>query len=513
MGAGVGGGSDACTDMAEPDNAGLEDCLLTGMEGATIKEVYVNWCSKISLADFVVLAAEAAMTYTRHLYLKATGETEDVRFKAQFHYGRTTSQTCEFNQMLPDPTKSCRDVERVFIENMELDWKMAAALMGVHTLGRAAKQNSGFFGWWSDAKNSRRFNNNYYVSLILKGWTPEKVKETGRWQWGYSDLNRNDEIDGHQMMLDSDFCLAFSDRFGTRGYKEMLAEERPHGCAWTMPNLSFEPGKLPGEGQFPLFEAIDKYNDGKFCGVKMDENWRALPGGEGIDDRMAQWRPTAWYTMQTGVRAMTIFADMRAACCNGCLNFEGKLGEKCIPMMKDDGFAKVKKDVGVVSHPSGKAKQYVMEFANNESVWLEAFHRAWKLATGNGFPDLKPLMVDYKPPDRYPKKVCNPHCLKGSSLLGPLHVGHEWCETRLCGACTECEEAPPEGYEGATETLADALESDPEATGTCAEDCDYADPSCEEKAMSNLLVSCEKNEGESDADVTETPGYEEPEAY
>ena len=48
---------------------------------------------------------------------------------------------------------SCGDVERVFVKNMGLSWDKAAALMGVHTLGRGRMENSGYDGWWSDAQS------------------------------------------------------------------------------------------------------------------------------------------------------------------------------------------------------------------------------------------------------------------------------------------------------------------------------------------------------------------------
>ena len=33
--------------------------------------------------------------------------------------------------------------------------------------------NSGYFGWWSDHLQSRLFNNDYYKSLLFKGWRPD----------------------------------------------------------------------------------------------------------------------------------------------------------------------------------------------------------------------------------------------------------------------------------------------------------------------------------------------------
>ncbi len=33
--------------------------------------------------------------------------------------------------------------------------------------------NSGYFGWWSNHIDSSRFNNDYYQSLLFKGWRPD----------------------------------------------------------------------------------------------------------------------------------------------------------------------------------------------------------------------------------------------------------------------------------------------------------------------------------------------------
>ena len=53
----VSGGSDGCVNFEDGDNAGLASCLAwTG-----INSIYEKWCDKISLADFMVLAAEAVV--------------------------------------------------------------------------------------------------------------------------------------------------------------------------------------------------------------------------------------------------------------------------------------------------------------------------------------------------------------------------------------------------------------------------------------------------------------------
>jgi hypothetical protein len=51
------GGSDGCMNFNDPDNDGIVPCLIYNR----FLEVYAQVCDKVSLADFLVIAAEAAM--------------------------------------------------------------------------------------------------------------------------------------------------------------------------------------------------------------------------------------------------------------------------------------------------------------------------------------------------------------------------------------------------------------------------------------------------------------------
>lgn len=78
---------------------------------------------------------------------------------------------------MPNPEKGCNDLNDIFIEHIYKDrsnaWELTAAISGSHTLGSCKLEASGYNGFWSDAVNSGIFNNNYYESLVLKGWSPE----------------------------------------------------------------------------------------------------------------------------------------------------------------------------------------------------------------------------------------------------------------------------------------------------------------------------------------------------
>jgi hypothetical protein len=93
--------------------------------------------------------------------------------------------------------------------------------MGVHTLGRASLANSPFDGPWSELPQQMRWNNDYYYSVIAKGWAPA---HTGKDQanpdafayWIRSDgggsavRNLEQHNGGREMMLDTDMCLFWS---------------------------------------------------------------------------------------------------------------------------------------------------------------------------------------------------------------------------------------------------------------------------------------------------------------
>lgn len=135
---------------------------------------------------------------------------------------------------------------------MGMTTREAAALSGVHTVGRASWQLSGFRGFWSDPENSRIFNNDYFVSMLAKGWMPEEVKGPDglsvKHQWTRSDVSSFKE-----MMLNSDLCLAYSAP-GSSG--EHLDARKHDCCAWMDP-------ELPGVGGLP--QEVIGNNGGLLC--------------------------------------------------------------------------------------------------------------------------------------------------------------------------------------------------------------------------------------------------------
>mmetsp|Transcript_37497 Transcript_37497/g.96992 ORF Transcript_37497/g.96992 Transcript_37497/m.96992 type:complete len:521 (+) Transcript_37497:74-1636(+) len=265
------GGADGCIDLHDPDNKGLAECLHTGEHGVSILTAYHAHCTQISLADFLVIAAEAVMLSSRKHVTDADNARRDIDFRSSFRYGRSTAATCPWSQgRLPNPERSCTAVEETFVDNMGLSWSESAALMGVHTLGRARIENSGYDGFWSDAENSRRFNNNYFASIVGKGWTSQTAVDgnPNKNQWVRSDQARNGPL---EMMLNTDLCLAYTE--DNNGRQELNAQTSGC-CAWSAATPDVQ-------------AAVRGHLDGLYCGGNN------IPRGRG---------------------------DQRAACCSGQRN-------------------------------------------------------------------------------------------------------------------------------------------------------------------------------------------------
>lgn len=108
------GGSDGCVNFNDADNAGLAGCLAwTG-----ISKIYDQWCDKISLADFMVVAGEAMAGALAVNYDPADPFKSGTLlwgFQSQFGYGRETVETCPANHgLMPNPENGCDDLRKVF---------------------------------------------------------------------------------------------------------------------------------------------------------------------------------------------------------------------------------------------------------------------------------------------------------------------------------------------------------------------------------------------------------------
>lgn len=85
------GGSDGCVNFEHGDNAGLPTCLAW----TNINKIYGEWCDKMSLADFMVLAAEAVVGGIAADYVPEEPFKDGTllaKFRDQFGYGRITRE-------------------------------------------------------------------------------------------------------------------------------------------------------------------------------------------------------------------------------------------------------------------------------------------------------------------------------------------------------------------------------------------------------------------------------------
>jgi len=330
------GGSDGCIDFDDQDNKGLKPCLFTGENGVHLNDAYVKHRKDVSLADFLVIAGEAAMAFQRHARTvgKDKQQLKDV-FKKQFNWGRTTRKTCQNQVHLPLPQTSCAANEKTFIKALSLTWRETAALMGVHTLGRARLANSGYDGWWSDPVSSSKFDNNYYHSLAGKGWMPQKTKaDKSQWVRAGARSGINTE-----MMLNTDMCLLYENMHNTKD-NTLKAEDFADGgcCAWLMPKTTLRDiQSMSTSPTNPEQNTWCGFND---MGGFLNDNFGVLQN---------------W-------------------CCQDAPaggNKANKANGKTI-------------DCNSAKTPAGPAAKDILEFAVDEEAWLQTFLVAWSKATQRG---------------------------------------------------------------------------------------------------------------------------------
>lgn len=99
---------------------------------------------------------------------------------------------------MPNPERGCTDLNDIFIKEIfnirwcgkRCKWALTAALSGAHSIGSAKLENSGYKGAWSDKKNHKIFNNNYYHALLGHGWGPDRAinGNSGKNAWKRIDV-------------------------------------------------------------------------------------------------------------------------------------------------------------------------------------------------------------------------------------------------------------------------------------------------------------------------------------
>lgn len=126
---------------------------------------------------------------------------------------------------MPNPEGGCHSLAEVFESHiyrssekqkakqakskgkmMGWSWRMTAAISGAHSIGSAKLENSGYQGAWSSPDMQGIFNNDYYKSMLAKGWGPVLAVNgnANKTQW-----RRIDGVGFDEMMLIIDLCLAY----------------------------------------------------------------------------------------------------------------------------------------------------------------------------------------------------------------------------------------------------------------------------------------------------------------
>lgn len=223
------GGMDGCINLQEQDNAGIAQCLAR----FHILDAYHALNATISIGDYFSIAAEAAMGRASSTWNATDPFNADSlmgKFRDGFKFGRKPVEDCEFNtHRMPMVPNACgttqeaidgglygpkRGLKQLFNDNIFAGrtdaWALTAAINGVHTVGSAHIVNSGFEGHWSDSDNQGHFNNDYFISMMRKGWGPNLLINGNekKNQWSRADLGQNDEH--KEMMLNTDLCLAYT---------------------------------------------------------------------------------------------------------------------------------------------------------------------------------------------------------------------------------------------------------------------------------------------------------------
>jgi len=142
--------------------------------------VWTNFggASVISFADTIVLGANLAVKYASTTSAGGIGTTgggistlpPTSTLNLPFKAGRIDTATCVGDDnFLPAVTLSYAELFAFFSSRFGVSLTEMIALMGAHSVGRAAAANSGFQGGWTTFQSS--FSNIYYLALIGIGWT------------------------------------------------------------------------------------------------------------------------------------------------------------------------------------------------------------------------------------------------------------------------------------------------------------------------------------------------------
>ena len=172
------GGCDGCINLENSHNAGL-DLAIEIMENV-YEDVEVDGVV-ISRADVWAIGGRAAAEYGMVGMPGHQDWDEDVTTWqesidsfvspfATFKYGREDCETAPYTSDVHDFPTGQDNHEQVFdffAENFGFDDNETVIIMGAHTFGRMALDNSGYHGPWVLQDGRTTFDNTYYANLAM----------------------------------------------------------------------------------------------------------------------------------------------------------------------------------------------------------------------------------------------------------------------------------------------------------------------------------------------------------
>jgi hypothetical protein len=147
----MGGGNrpNGCIDFTTGANGGL-DIVVAGLDIVFSQSQVI--APLLSKADLYIWAATVAIEMTT----TGGGNTPVI---PPFRWGRTTASTCNDNNLLPSPSLDWNG-HKSFWSKLNFTFAEIVAIMGAHSVGRAAPAETGFTGGWTFTQTS--FGTNYY---------------------------------------------------------------------------------------------------------------------------------------------------------------------------------------------------------------------------------------------------------------------------------------------------------------------------------------------------------------
>ena len=228
--------------------------------------------------------------------------------------------------------------------------------MGAHTVGKVNLENSGYEGHWSSPEEQGKFNNDFYKSLITKGWGPELEVNANPEKNQWRRIDEKGMGDHKEMMLNSDMALVYTS------------------------NVKYEHCRRKYQNAFD-HSGYNRTQKGKECIIDFLDSANDLHPANDPDC-------CAWVPLWT----------LRA---QGHEFFNGDPFEFCGVDLKDDtsktpGTSQCCLHAGRVClncdynrFPQGPAYLDVADFARDIHMFYRYFRMAWNIATENAFTGLK----------------------------------------------------------------------------------------------------------------------------